>query len=236
MIKDLPFDDIIEWDIDNWGVLIKLWTPIIESLPAGSNVLAIGERNGGLSTWLALHGHNVWCTDRVYPTELAKTNHKKYGVEDKVTYGKFDVVAGDENLYNKFDLIIAKSVIGGLKLVYSDRSTRNFAVHKHAVDNIYKCLKGGGYFLSAENMEGGLLASMLRKLAGKDTGWRYLKWKELPELFSSFEIKQAKAFGIVPGLFKGKILRKFIYGINDYVFGLLPSSYKYIAFVAARKI
>jgi SAM-dependent methyltransferase len=235
MINNLPLDDIIEWDVDNWGELIRLWTPIIESLPQGSRVLAIGERNGGLSTWLALHGLKVWCTDRVYPTELAIANHKKYGVTANITYSKFDVVEGDESFHNQFDLVIAKSVIGGLKRVYSDRNTRNFTVQQQAVDNIYKCLKKGGYFLSAENLEGGLPRRLIHKFTGRDRGWRYLSWKELPQLFSSFKIIKTKAFGVIPGKVKAKQLRRAIYAVNRYVFGLLPPAYKYIGFVVAKK-
>ena len=99
----LPIIDIIEWDVLNWSVLIKKWQPIIDSLPRDSKVLAIGERNGGMSAWLALNGFHVWCTDREYPTERAKQIHAKYGLTDKITYGIFDVVHVDERFHGSFD-------------------------------------------------------------------------------------------------------------------------------------
>ncbi len=234
MVK-IPLKDIIEWDVDNWGVLVKLWTPLIDSLAPGSNILAVGERNGGLSAWLASKGHKVWCTDRIFPTDKAKNIHQEYGVSGHIVYAGYDVVAGDENFAGKFDLVIAKSVIGGLKQVYSDRSTRNFAVQQKAVGNIYKTLKPGGYFLSAENMEGSLAVRWIRKIKGKDKGWRYLKWKELPLLFGDFRITSATAFGVVPGIAHNRSAGRLIYLINNYVLRFLPPPYKCIGFVTAQK-
>jgi len=236
MSEKLPIDEIIEWDVENWGQLIRLWTPLLDTLPKGSKVLAIGERNGGLSTWLAMKGFEVCCTDRVYPTELAKANHAKHGLEGRITYAQFDVVHSDEAFYNRFDIVIAKSVIGGLKRVYSDKRTRDFSVQQQAVQIIYKCLKPGGYFFSAENLQGGYLGRLLRRFTGKDIGWLHLNWKELPELFSGWELVQLKAFGVVPGiLFGNPVLKRLVCMANRYLLVFLPASAKYIGFIVARK-
>ena len=61
-------------------------------------------------------------------------------------------------------LIVAKSVIGGVKTVYNDPRSRNLDVQQSAINNIYACLKPGGYFLSAENMTGNYLLKKLRKI------------------------------------------------------------------------
>lgn len=230
----LPVNDIIEWDIPNWSQLIKYWTPVIEKLPRDSKVLAIGERNGGLTIWLAMMGFNVVCTDREGPTEKARQLHIKYGVSDRVTYGDIDIVncTPDSGTY---DLIIAKSVIGGLKSDPKDRMTRNFEVQKKAVANIYAMLKPGGIFLSAENTKGSILVSLVRKIKGKDRGWRYFNWSEIKELYAVFPKVEIKTFGIIPTLFPNGGLNKFIFLVNKYIFGFLPNSSKYISFTAAQK-
>ncbi len=135
----LPVKDIIEWDIPNWERLINYWTPIVEQLPRNARILAIGERNGGLSLWLALMGFHVECTDRENPEPSASQLHRKYNVGDKVSYKALDIVHTDLP-DNTYDLVIAKSVIGGLKADPRDGSTRSFEVQQKAVNNIHRLL------------------------------------------------------------------------------------------------
>jgi SAM-dependent methyltransferase len=233
-VPALPVNDIIEWDVPNWSQLIEYWTPVLEKLPRNSKVLAIGERNGGLSIWLALLGFEVLCTDREGPTETARELHKKYNVADKIKYGEMDIV----NIIDprtEFDLIIAKSVIGGLKSDPRDKTTRNFDVQLQAVNNIYSMLKPGGYFLSAENTQGSVLLKLIRRLKGKDKGWRYFTSDEVSKLYKSFSSVQTKAFGVLPTLFASNILNKLSFITNKYLLTFLPDSAKYVSFTAARR-
>jgi SAM-dependent methyltransferase len=228
----LPVQDIIEWDVLNWAQLIRHWTPVLAKLPRNSKVLAIGERNGGLSAWMALQGFQVVCTDREYPSG-AKLLHDKLGVSEKIEYRELDIVHCAWQP-EEFDVIIAKSVIGGLKDNPADRTTRSFTVQQKAIGNIYALLKKGGYFFSAENMEGGLLIKKYRALGGKDRGWRYLHPGELSTLYGIFETIDFKAFGIVPTLFRYNFLNVFSFGLNKCL-DFLPVRYKYIIFVTAAK-
>jgi SAM-dependent methyltransferase len=230
----LPIQDIIEWDVLNWSQLIPTWTPVIEKLDRGSKILAIGERNGGLSIWLALKGFDVICTDRTGPEPQAATLHRKHGVADKIQYDTLDIV--DCNWQpGQFDLIIAKSVIGGLKSDPKDRSTRNFQVQQQAVNNIHGLLKPGGYFLSAENMQGSLLLRQLRKIQKKDRGWRHFRWEEMAPLYHCFAQVESKAFGVIPTLFSNPVANKAVFIINKYCLQILPPATKYITFTIARK-
>src|SRR5690606_33862611 len=136
MKADLPVKDIIEWDVPNWSRLIDLWQPLIETLPKTARVLAIGERNGGLALWLALMGFNVECSDRTDDFDATKALHSKCGVAHRITYKALDIVY-TATPANTYDLIIAKSVIGGLKANPIDSATRNFDVQCKAVQNIY---------------------------------------------------------------------------------------------------
>jgi SAM-dependent methyltransferase len=230
----LPVNDIIEWDIPNWSQLINLWTPVLEKLPRNSKVLAIGERNGGLSAWLALQGFTVVCTDREFPTEKAKELHSQLGIADRIIYDKLDIVNCNWKS-EEFDIIVAKSVIGGLKADPGNRLTRNFQVQQMAVQNIHKLLKGGGYFFSAENMQGSWLLKQFKKWKKKDKGWRYLKWQEIKDLYSDFKFAQLEAFGVLPTAFGNKTLNKGCFLVNKRVLRYLPYSYKYISFVVVQK-
>jgi len=230
----LPLNDIIEWDVLNWSELIPEWSPIIDKLDNDSKILAIGERNGGLSIWLALKGFNVVCTDRTGPEPYAETLHRKYGVSDKIKYDELDIVNCKWQTA-QFDLIIAKSVIGGLKADNKDKKTRTFQVQQQAVSNIYGLLKPGGYFLSAENMQGSFLLKQLRKIKKKDMGWRHFSWKEINVLYTPFTQVNTKAFGVLPTLFSNSIANRIIFVINKYILQILPPSTKYISFTAARK-
>ena len=144
-VHDLPLHDILGWDILNWSELIRHWQPVLQQLPKNSKVLAIGERTGGMSLWLALLGFHVTCSDILDISAEAGALHKKYGVQDRITYLQLDVV-NEENYTGEFDIIIAKSVIGGLKAQRGKSRSRSFEVHRKAVDNIHRMLSQGGHF------------------------------------------------------------------------------------------
>lgn len=231
---DLPIKDIIEWDILNWSQVIKEWAPIIEQLPQNSRVLTIGERDGGLSLWMALLGFEVTCTDRVGPTEGAGKLHEKYGVKDKVTYKELDIV----NCYwepEQYDVILIKSVIGGVMAVYGDKTTRNFEIQKKAVANMCHLLKPGGLLLSVENMKGNILLHLMRKVNGKANSWRHFTWQEIKELYSPFDKVKTKTFGVLPTLFSSKVINKVNFFLNKYLLDILPPHTKYVAITTAKK-
>lgn len=218
----------------NWSELIRHWQPILDTLPRSSKVLAIGERNGGLSLWLALLGFDVVCSDLKEPTEAAIALHKKYSVAHKIQYKQFDVVNSTED-EAQYDIVIAKSVLGGLKAIKTKSATRNFSVQQQAVQNINQLLVTGGYFFSAENLQGGRLTKWLRRISKKDKGWRHLSYKELGDLFIGFTLVQIKTFGILPTLFSNSGLNACIYFFNKYVLSFAPNESRYISFVVAQK-
>lgn len=230
----LPVADIIEWDVLNWSQLIHYWQPLLEQLPRNSKVLAIGERGGGLALWLALQGFDVVCTDVTDISGKAGQLHRRYGVEQKITYKLLDIV-NDEWAAEEFDIVIAKSVIGGLKAERGNPASRSLEVQQKAMYNIYRQLKPGGYFFSAENLAGNSLAKLARRLKAKHTGWRHPSLVELNSLFTPYSIVQIKTFGILPTFFSGKMLNRGMYLINKYVLRFLPANAKYIAFTVARK-
>lgn len=232
--NDFPVQDIIEWDVRNWAQLLHYWQPVLEQLPRDSRVLAIGERNGGLSLWLALMGFHVTCTDITDVAASARPLHEKYGVQNLIEYRQLDIV-NDEWQEEQFDIIIGKSVIGGVKPTRGRSSSRNFEALEQAMHNIHRLLKPGGYFFSAENLQGGLLNRYMRKRLKGGKGWYYLSLPELNRLFNVFSLVQTKTFGILPTFFSSKSVNMFMYFINRSLQPVLPDSSKYIAFTIARK-
>lgn len=226
--------DIIEWDVPNWSHLIKLWQPVLDGLPRDSKVLAIGERNGGLSLWMALQGFQVVCTDREGPTEQARELHKKYGVAQNITYRDFDLV-NTQNFDTTYDIIIMKSVLGGVKEQYGNAASRTDATRQKAIDNIYKLLSQKGIFLSADNLQGSMFLRLIKRLKNKQSGWHYFSIQELNDLCKQFSSVSVQSFGIIPTKFSVPILNKAAHIINSFLWQLFPPNSAYIAFTIARK-
>ena len=233
-ISLLPLKDIIEWDILNWSQLVEYWEPIVNTFPSTSRVLTIGERNGGMTLWLALKGFQVVCTDREGPTSHAVELHKQYGVSDLITYSSFDLVAENDD-FVKYDLVVAKSVLGGIKTNYKDSNTRNVQAQKLAIANMHKLLNTGGHVLIAENMKGSWLLNFLRKCTGRHKGWYYFTEKELHKLFGIFSGLEIRSFGVIPTVFRLNVINKIFFYLNKYLLKSFPPGFKYIAFVSARK-
>jgi len=229
-----PLKDIIEWDVLNWAEALKVWQPVIDTLPPDSKILAIGERNGGLSLWLALQGFRVICTDRTGPTEEAKKMHQDYGVQELIEYRSFDIFNPDIP-ENAIDLVIMKSVLGGLKSNYQDKSSRNDDARKLAIQNIYNLLKPGGYLLTADNMQGGFLIQWLRNGHNKQAGWHYFSLAEMNALMASLSSSSTHVFGILPASFSNQPLNALSHFANKYLLQWLPATNKYIGITVARK-
>lgn len=232
--NDFPVQDIIEWDVLNWSRLMHHWHPVLEQLSRNSKVLAIGERNGGLSLWLALMGFHVTCTDITDVTASASLLHKKYNVSGQIEYRQLDIV-NDEWHAEQFDIIIAKSVIGGVKPTRGRSSSRNFEALEQAMHNIHRLLAPGGYFFSAENLQGSALNRFFRRRLKGSKGWYYLSLAQLHGLFAPFSLVQTKTFGILPTFFSNKAVNRVMYFINRCIQPLLPARSKYIAFTIAKK-
>lgn len=227
---------IIEWDVLNWSRSLDFWENYIQDyIPSETKVLALGERNGGLSLWLASKGFNVVCSDYGGIQAEVQNAHMEYKGHQNIEYCDVDIFKIPfEN--EKFDIVIAKSVIGGLKLVHNDKNTRSLENQKLALTEIFRILKKGGVFLGAENLVGHYLINKIRNLyKSGNIGWRHLKPTELMLLLENFSERQYEYFGLVPGLFKCSFINLVIYKLNVLLNQLLTENNKYICFFCARK-
>jgi SAM-dependent methyltransferase len=234
--RPAPFQACLEWDVANWSVCLEQWEPALDGYsPETSSVLALGERNGGLSLWFALQGYRVICTDRAGPTPAARALHREYGVEELITYDSVDVFQMPYSA-GTFDIVACKSVIGGLKSVYDDAATRTLEAHAVAAREIHRVLRVGGSMLAAENMCGSIIHRLARRCSkGRQIGWRHIQVCDWPVLLEPFRRYDVSYFGFLPARFSSARLNALAYSANRALARVLPSAWMYIGVVRARK-
>ena len=215
--------DIIEWDSVNWA---KFLTFIDESEIdfQGKKVLAIGERNGGMSLFFALKGAEVFCTDCSGPTEKAHALHKKYGVDSQIQYAAVNAVNISEKYNGQFDIVTFKSVLGGIGL------NNNYEAQEQCVASIDRVLKRKGFCVFAENMRGSLIHAGLRRAFVSWGGtWHYETDEEITELFHRFHLIRMQKFGVLGALGRNEPQRRALGKLDTMIFDkLLPDTSKYI--------
>ena len=111
-MREPELRDIFQWEVRTWSRALRLWE---QHLPVERpfEVLGIGEREGGLSLWLATKGGLVTCTDLGALPPATHELHVRYGVTDRISYAQADATAlpfAD----GSFDVVVFKSVIGAL--------------------------------------------------------------------------------------------------------------------------
>lgn len=228
--------DIIEWDIATWARALDFWAPVVSGLsPSSGRVLAIGERNGGLSLWFALQGFQVVCSDMGGPTIKARELHAKYGVTELVTYADINVFALPYP-ESTFEVVASKSVIGGLKRIRKNPATRTLENQRLAVGELHRVLKPGGYFLGAENLRGSWLHQAARTLTKNGRlGWRHLSREEIDFLFARFAVLEQQCYGFLGSRFHLLGLNHLTSFVDSWLCPLLPPRSMYVSFVRARK-
>ena len=156
--------DVIQWDIKTWSKALPFWKKNF-AIKTDMKALAIGEREGGISLWLALQGVSVVCTDyNDFPEETSQL-HKRYNVSDRIHYERgIDLADLSKFLPNSFDLVVFKSVLGALS--HKEKQQKAF-------EEMKRVLKPGGAILFAENSKGSKLHSVFRK--------NFIKWSSYYE-------------------------------------------------------
>jgi SAM-dependent methyltransferase len=219
--------DVIQWDVRSWRRGLRFWRPWLDRLQP-ANALAIGERGGGLSLWLALHDVRVLCTDLWIRAET-QALHQRYGVSDRITYAEQDVTAltlPDE----RFDLVIFKSVVGALWT--RERQERAFA-------EIHRVLRPGGVLLFAENLSSTRVHGWLRErfieLDPWRHQWRYLDARHDRDLFAAFAQAEFWTSGFLANLGRNETQRDLLARLDGVLCPLVPRTWHYILFGACIK-
>jgi SAM-dependent methyltransferase len=179
--------DFFSWDIYNWSRSLDFWQREIVIEDNKFECLDIGAGFGGLSLWLAIHGNNVLCTEYSGDLSEAKKLHMHYHVQHQINYLRLDVKTIPYE--NKFDIIILKSVLGGIG------SNEDI---KSALAEIHKALKPGGCFLFVENLKGSLLLMKLRKFFSPcGNSWNYLDYNFFRNSLGIFNVMKLERFGVL---------------------------------------
>ncbi len=217
--------DILQWDVRSWARALPLWEKHVSG-PKGKSALALGERDGGLSLWLAQHGCQVRCTDLDGPSDRAKELHLRHGVSSLVVYEAQDATAlrlPD----GQVDIVIFKSVIGAL-------STKER--QQQAIDEMWRVLKPGGVLLFAENLTGTALHRALRRhFIRWDNYWRYLHIPQDLDLFHAFDGVETGTTGFIANLGRNEAQRDLLARFDALVAPLVPSHWRSILYGVAKK-
>ncbi len=225
--KNIPLKkDIFQWDIYNWSKALPIWEEIVQKVKPQKTV-AFGEREGGLSLWLALKGINVICTDfNVFPEATPLKLHVKHKAESLITYEKQDIT----NISYKddeFDLVIFKSVIGALG---------GFELQKQAINELFRILKPDEVLLFAENARATNMHQYARKkFTNWGERWYYPSHSEFKNLLQDFSKYELKSFGFFGTIGRTEKQRAFIGKIDTLINPIVPNSWKYINYGYAIK-
>lgn len=216
---------IVGWDVENWSKAVDYWEKNAAVKGRELECLELGSAMGGMSLWLALNKNKVLCTDLNGPEPSAKALHEKYNCHTRVSYGALD--ATNMTYENTFDLVLFKSIMGGICTDDNSKKAR-------LIDQMHKALKPGGMLLFAENLEATTLHKVARKRFGTK-GWNYLRLNEVDQVFAPFSSVQYSTAGFF-GCFGRTERQRALLGKADALLDkLIPAASKYIVFGIAVK-
>lgn len=220
--------DILGWDIKSWLIPLIYWDNNINWNNV-KNCLEIGGREGGLSLWLSLKSKNVICSDLVNVKEIALPLHHKYNVTSFIDYQ--DINALDIPYENHFDVIVFKSVLGGIGSNYNKEN------QERAIEQMHKALKPGGKLLFAENLTASPLHRYFRKrFINWGNRWRYVTINEMGDFLKSFSRVNIYTTGFLATLGRNEQQRKFLAFFDKALFNkVVPKHWKYIVYGIAQK-
>lgn len=218
--------DVVDWDVTNWTRAIRYWEKHVNINLKKHHCMELGTAYGGISLWLALNGNAVLCTDIRHPEKLAGHLHRKYACACNIRYEAVD--ATDIPYENEFDIIVFKSILGGIQK--SDTTDPKI----HTLNEIHKALKPGGMLLFAENLASSPLHRFLRRKYGTPQ-WDYLELSELERVFSSFSSVNYITTGFFGCFGRTEKQRNILGRIDGLLEYFIPKSKRYIISGIAKK-
>lgn len=227
MIKELT-KDIIQWDIKSWSKVLLYWDSNI-AWDKIQNGLELGGREGGLSLWLALKGKSTVCSDLKGVRNTAENLHLRHNVSSLIEYR--DIDATNIPYENHFDIIVFKSIIGGIG------RNNSYENQQKVFKEIHKALKPGGKLLFAENLIASPVHQQLRKrFVNWGSSWRYVSLKEMNEFLKDFSSCDLKTTGVLGTFGRNERQRNLLSAIDVLVLNkVCPDNWKYISYGIAEK-
>ena len=219
--------DIIQWDIRTWSRALRYWEAHVNWHDV-QHCLELGGRQGGLSLWLALKNKQVLCSD-LSDTELhAKPLHTRHGIQHLITYR--DIDATEIPYRDHFDLVVFKSIVGGI-------GRNNDKLKQQRVfEQIHASLRPGGYLLFAENLSASPLHRYLRKRFNRwGSYWRYPTLTEMHEFLKPFQRADVQTTGFAAAFGQSETQRNMLAKADEVLSTMLPASWNYVAYGIAIK-
>ncbi|MGV8897549.1 MAG: class I SAM-dependent methyltransferase [Rhodoglobus sp.] len=223
--SDILMRDVLVWDVRTWSVAVDLWDTALPQTESSLTCLEIGAGPGGPSLWLALRGHHVVCTNLADTRLLAEPLHEKWGVTENIEYRDVDATALPYE--NHFDVVIFKSVLGGIGQLQAE-----------AMAQILKALKPGGRLLFAENIRGTIFHRIARSIAYKIRGssWHYLTLAQMTALLDGFSSATIHSHGVLAMFGTTEDRRQALAAVDDRILNrITPRSWKYVSYGVATK-
>lgn len=220
--------DIMQWDVKSWSKALSYWESNIV-WDKVQNGLELGGREGGLSLWLALKGKTVVCSDLKNVKETAQQLHLQYNITSHITYQ--DIDATDIPYENYFDIIVFKSIIGGIG------RNDNYGIQQKVFNEIYKALKPGGKLLFAENLKASSFHQRVRKrFVNWGSSWRYVSINEMRKFLKDFSNCEIKTTGILGTFGRNESQRNLLSSMDKLILNkICPENWKYICYGIAEK-
>lgn len=227
MAEPLNEKNILAWDVYNWSGALKYWEGFLKS-KLKLECLELGANKGGLSLWLASKGHHVICNDIRPVSDEVIQYHKQFYYTGKIDYESFDAVSIPYQ--NKFDLMILKSVLGGV-----GRDGNNKRIEM-AIKEIHKALKPEGLFFFAENLKATKFHSFFRNNFmhwAKD--WNYMSSMDLERHLSIFSEQKIVTSGFLGAFGFNEFTKTSLGKIDTLCFNKLPPDNHYIVYGHEKK-
>lgn len=220
--------DILQWDVNSWSKALTYWDNVIDWNQI-QNGLELGGREGGLSLWLALKGKHTVCSDLKDVRILAEPLHIRYNMQDFIDYQ--DIDAANIPYENHFDVIIFKSIIGGIG------RDGNYKIQKKVFEEIHKALKPGGRLLFAENLIASPLHQWLRKkYTNWGSSWRYVSIEEMKDFMKEFSTYNMETTGFLGTFGRNERQRNALSTLDRLIFNrICPDNWNYICYGIAQK-
>ena len=197
---------------------------------SGFKALEIGAREGGLSLWLAARGAQVVCSDLDGPSARVLEDAAAYALQDRIEICSADATALPWT--DAFDLVICKSVLGGIAR-HGRRDLQALALVEMA-----RALRPGGLLLVAENLS----ASPLHRLARRafvpwGRRWRYTSADELrgDVRAAGLELVDESSFGFTAAFGRSEGQRRWLAGLDRRWLSLVPEGWRYVHALVARR-
>lgn len=210
----------------NWSRALRYWEREGGLLDGPRDCLEVGAKGGGLSVWLAQHGHHVVCSDLRDARGAASALVQRYGVCEAVRFE--DIDATDIPYESAFDIVVFKSVLGGIG--------RNDAIERQraAIASMYRALRPGGHLLFAENLAASPLHALLRRSYIRwGSQWRYVTIDEMRSFLEPFTRVRFDTAGFFGTFGRSETQRRAL-ALLDRV-AMVPPSWRYIIYGVATK-